>query len=83
MGRLTREERRRVFLAQEKARRAMLRSMARPESTPRAPRTQRRVLLWLVKTAMIATLLAAGWSAYRAVEFHAPESIVETLLPRR
>jgi hypothetical protein len=41
------------------------------------------VLIWLVKTAMIATLLAAGWSAYRAVEFHTPESIVETLLPRR
>jgi len=32
---------------------------------------------------MIATLLAAGWFAYRAAEFHAPESIVETLLPRR
>jgi len=66
MGRLTREERRRVFLAQEKARRAMQRSMA-----------------WFFRAAMIATLLAAGWSAYRAVEFHAPESIVETLLPRR
>ena len=83
MGRLTREERLRVFLAQEKARRAMLGSTPRPDSTPRAPHGQRRVLVWLVKTAMIATLLAAGWSAYRAVEFHAPGSIVETLLPRR
>lgn len=74
---------RRVFLAREKARRAMLRSIARPEDIPRASRAQGRVLLWLVKAAMIATLLAAGWSAYRAVEFHTPESIVETLLPWR
>jgi len=83
MGQLTREERRRVFLAQEKSRSAMLRTRARPERAPRAPRAERRVLVWLVKTAMLATLLAAGWSAYRAVEFHTPESIVETLLPRR
>ena len=47
MGRLTREERRRVFLAQEKARRAMQRSMVRPQSTPAEPRVQRWGLLWL------------------------------------
>jgi len=83
MGRLTREERRRVFLAQEKARRAMQRSMACPQSTPGEPRVQRWGLLWLFRAAMIATLLAAGCFAYHAAEFHAPESLVETLLPRR
>ncbi|PYN95840.1 MAG: hypothetical protein DMD89_18740, partial [Candidatus Rokuibacteriota bacterium] len=83
MGRLTREERRRVFLAQEKARRAMQKSMACPQSTPGEPRVQRWGLLWLFRAAMIATLLAAGCFAYHAAEFHAPESLVETLLPRR
>ena len=69
MGRLTREERRRVFLAQEKARRAMQRSMACPQSTPGEPRVQRWGLLWLFRAAMIATLLAAGCFAYHAAEF--------------
>jgi hypothetical protein len=81
MGRLTSEERRRMFLAQQQARREMLARMSAPivSAEPRAPR------YWLsraLKTAMIVALLGGGWFAYHAVEFHVPASVVETLLPR-
>ncbi len=82
MGHLTREERRRVFLVQEKARRTMLTSLASAQTTPRDPRAPRRWQPWLLRAAIIATLLTGGWFAYHAVEFHAPASIVEALLPR-
>jgi len=81
MGRLTSEERRRMFLAQQQARREMLARMSAPieSAEPRAPR------YWLsqaLKTEMIVALLGGGWFAYRAVEFHVPASIVEALMPR-
>jgi hypothetical protein len=83
MNRLTQEERRRVFLAQQKAREAML---ARPAagSAPRisAAHSDRAGLRRLLKTAMIVTLLGGGLLAYQALEFHLPASLVEALLPR-
>lgn len=82
MGQLTREERRRVFLLQEKSRSAMMSALTSAHATPRDARPSRPRRLWLVKTAMIATLLAGGWFAYQAVEFHAPASVMEALLPR-
>ena len=81
MGRLTSEERRRMFLAQQQARGEMLARMSAPvvSAEPRAPR------YWLsqvIKTAMLVALLGGGWFAYHAVEFHVPASIVEALMPR-
>ena len=81
MGRLTLEERRRMFLAQQQARGEMLVRMSAPiaSAEPRAPR------YWLsqvLKTAMLIALLGGGWFAYHAVQFHVPASVVETLLPR-
>ena len=81
MGRLTLEERRRMFLAQQQARGEMLARMSAPvvSAEPRAPR------YWLsqvIKTAMLVALLGGGWFAYHAVEFHVPASIVEALMPR-
>ena len=81
MGRLTPEERRRMFLAQQQARGEMLARMSAPvvSAEPRAPRYR---LSQVLKTAMLIALLGGGWFAYRAVEFHVPASVVETLLPR-
>ena len=80
MGRLTPEERRRVFVAQQ-ARRQML---TRLQSAPIAPecRGPRRAQGRLFKTAVIVTLLGGGWFAYHAVEFHVLASVVEALPPR-
>ena len=81
MGRLTSEERRRMFLAQQQVRREMLARMSTPivSAEPRAPRYR---LSQVLKTAMLIALLGGGWFAYRAVEFHMPASVVEALMPR-
>lgn len=83
MGRFTREERRRIFLAQERARQTMLAWM----STARAVDIDRdaggrRGLRRVVKTAMILTMFAGGLAAYQFIDFHSPTSLVEALLPR-
>jgi len=81
MGRLTPEERRRMFVAQQQARRQML---TRLQSAPIAAecRGPRRAQGRLFKTAVIVTLLGGGWFAYHAVEFHVLASVVEALPPR-
>ena len=81
MGRLTSEERRRMFLAQQQARREMLARMSAPIVSAE-PRTPRYWLSQVIKTAMLVALLGGGWFAYHAVEFHVPASIVEALMPR-
>jgi hypothetical protein len=83
MGRLTLEERRRVFLIQQQARCETLALMSTlpTAAAPSAP--PRYWLSHLVKTAMIVALLGGGWLAYHTVEFHSPASVVEALLPRR
>jgi hypothetical protein len=81
MGRLTPEERRRMFLAQQQVRREMLARMSAPIASAevRAPRYWRSQV---IKTAMIVALLGGGWFVYHAVEFHVPASVVEALMPR-
>jgi ferric-dicitrate binding protein FerR (iron transport regulator) len=77
---LTQEERRRMFVAQQAARRAMLDRLRQPahiESSAPAPSIRRR---WL-KTVAIAMLIGGGLLAYSVVQFHPPTSI-EALLPR-
>jgi len=77
---LTQEERRRMFVAQQAARQAMLDRLQRPasiESSGSTPSVRRR---WL-KTLAIAMLIGGGLLAYSVVQFHPPTSI-EALLPR-
>jgi hypothetical protein len=83
MGRLTTEERRRVFLAQEQARRAKLARLTAEAVMSCESSNPGRSLRLLLTTAVLATLLSGGWIALHAVEFHLPTSIVEALLPRR
>jgi len=82
MGQLTREERHRVFLVQRKARRAMLAPMTSDPTVAPERRPSQLRLPWVLKMAITATLLAGGWIAYHAVEFHAPGSLLETVWPR-
>jgi hypothetical protein len=86
MGRLTPEERRRVFHAQSKARGEMLnRVLTEPAVIVTVAQRFRRQRRLLFLSAIVATALGGGWLAYQAVEFefHPPTSIVEALLPRR
>jgi hypothetical protein len=81
MGRLTSEERRRIFLAKEQTSGEML---ARLRAVPiaageGASRPGRRRLL---TAALIVMLLGGGLAASQPVELHRPASIVETLMPR-
>ena len=69
MGRLTSEERRRVFLAQ-----------AVGIDHDGAGGLWRRRLL---KTMLILTLFTGGLAVYEFVEFHPPASLVEALLQRQ
>ena len=82
MGRLTLEERRRVFLIRPPAPHESLAPVSTPTATARPYAPPRHWLRQVAKTAMIAALLGGGWLAYHAVEFHAPASVVEALLPR-
>jgi hypothetical protein len=81
MGRLTPDERRRVYLARQQSSRETPARISTPIAA-RGPRAPRYRLNQVVKTAMIAALLGGGWFAYHAIEFHVPASIVEALLPR-
>ena len=82
MGRLTLEERRRVFLIQPPASRESLAPVSTPAAIAQPYAPPRQWLRQVAKTAMIVALLGGGWLAYHAVEFHEPASVVEALLPR-
>jgi len=81
VNRLTPEERRRVRIAQQRAQQSMLAQLdATPHVlTPDEPRGR----WWLIKVVAIAALLGGGLLASQALEFKAPASLVEALLPRR
>ncbi len=77
---LTQSERRRMYLAQQAARQAMLDRLQQPAlvgAPVSTPASRRR---WL-KTVAIATLIGGGLLAYSVAHFHPPTSI-EALLPR-
>ena len=84
MGRLTSEERRRVFLAQERNCQTMLARMSVAPAVDidhdGAGRLWRRRLL---KTMLIVTLFTGGLAVDEFVEFHPPASLVEALLQRQ
>jgi hypothetical protein len=81
MGRLTLEERRRVFVTQEQARHTRLTPLASASTTPHE-RSPRHSVIRLFKTTMIVTLLGCGWLAYQFLGLHLPASILEVVLPR-
>jgi hypothetical protein len=78
MNRLTPEERRRVRQVQQQAGQRMLAEAPAPVVSGTAGQRWRR----LMKAVAIAALIGGGFLASQAVEFHAPVSLVEALLPR-
>ena len=82
MGRLTPEERRRVFLIRQRANDEMLARLSAPIALadPRFASHRRGQIL---ATLMIVALLSGAWFAVHTVEFHLPASVVEALLPWR
>lgn len=81
MNRLTPEERRRVRVAQQRAQEGMLAQLNAP---PRVimPEEESRGHWWLIKALAIAALLVGALLAMQALEFRAPASLLEALLPR-
>lgn len=78
MNRLTPEERRRVRQVQQQAGQRMLaEAPARTVANTAGQRWRR-----LMKAVAIAALIGGGFLATQTLEFHAPDSLVEALLPR-
>jgi hypothetical protein len=82
MNRLTAEERRRVYLAHQRARNTMLARLQAGTFEALAPRPNERGLVWIAKAAMITALLGGALLAAQILEFHLPDSLVGALLPR-
>jgi hypothetical protein len=82
MNRLTPEERRRVYLARQRARDTMWSRLQAETVEALAAPADERGLAWLAKAAMIAALLGGGLLAMQMLEFHPPDSLVGALLPR-
>jgi hypothetical protein len=79
MKKLTAEERRRMFAAQQAARQAWdERLNAAPEAEKAPAGTRRRRAVGAV---LLATLIGTGLLAAQVVEFHVPTSL-EAFLPR-
>jgi hypothetical protein len=83
VGKLTSAERRQVFLARERARRAVFaRTSTGSQVDIDCPRAGHR-LRTLVMAATIVVLIVGGVVAHEFVEFHPPAPIlVEVLMPR-
>jgi hypothetical protein len=80
MNRLTPQERRRVCLAQRRAREVMLARLNAPATS--AAGADERGHRWLIASAMFAALLGGSVLASQTLEFHLPTGLVEALLPR-
>ena len=83
MSRYTSDERRQVFLAQQRAADAVIARMSAAPAAGTGHSGAGRRRQWLLMTAMILTLVTGGVVAYELVEFHPPTSLVEALMPRR
>jgi hypothetical protein len=79
---LTTSERRRIWLAQQRARETTLAQLPAPAGHSVADAPTPAAFARLVKAAMIALLLGCGLVATQALEFNPPASLVEALLPR-
>lgn len=84
MNRVPLDERRRLFLARQRADQTLRDQLLAPAPLhPLSPAesANRRARL-VVKAVTIAMLLGAGLVVLQAVTFNPPTSVVETLLPR-
>jgi hypothetical protein len=79
MNRLTREERRRVYLAHRRACDTMVARLQ--AGTVEAPPPDGRGLMWIAWAAMIAVLLGGGLLAAQTLELHSLDALVGALLP--
>jgi hypothetical protein len=82
MNRLTAEERRRIWLTQQRARETALARLEVAPTTGMSVPSDHAALRRLAKAAMIAALLTAGLLAAQALDFNPPATLVEALLPR-
>ena len=83
MSRVTSDERRQMFLAQQRARDAVLARMSAAPAAGTGHAGAGRRRQWLLRAAMMLTLATGGVVTYSVVEFHPPTSLVEALMPRR
>jgi hypothetical protein len=82
MGRLTSEERRRIFLLNERARlHVPAGSQVSTAAIDRGGERRRR-RQWLPGTVLSFALATGGLLFYAFVELHAPASLLEAFLPR-
>src|SRR5437667_12431870 len=77
---MTQNERRRMYLAQQAARQAMIDRLKQPVAVDTAVNASAVRRRWL-KTVAIATLIGSGPLAYSVVQLHPPTSI-EAFPPR-
>ncbi|MGH7324390.1 MAG: hypothetical protein ACREJ9_07060 [Candidatus Rokuibacteriota bacterium] len=82
MNRLTPQERRKVYEAQQRAREIMLARLNAPVTSPAGPVIDEIGRRRLLKAAVIAAVLGGGFLASTTLEFHLPASLIEALLPR-
>ncbi|MGH7325997.1 MAG: hypothetical protein ACREJ9_15330 [Candidatus Rokuibacteriota bacterium] len=82
MNRLTPEERRRVYLAQQRARASMLARLNAPLTVAAGSGADERGRRLLLTAMVIAAMLGGGFLASQTFEFHRPASLVEAFLPR-
>ena len=81
MTRVPLDERRRLFLARQRARQAALVQPAPAPPLSPPPPSRRRVRL-VVRAVVVGMLLGMGLLAFHSVTFDLPTSIVDALLPR-
>ena len=79
---LTADERRRMFEAQQKAREDMLARLNAPIHEMSVGVTPSLAIRRLIKPAMIVLLLGGSLLALQTLDFHLPHSLMEALLPR-
>ena len=82
MNRLTLEERRRVYLAQQRVREATLVRLRSDTGEVLAPGSDLRRLAWIAVAGTIAVLLGGGLLVAPTLEFDPLGSLVGILLPR-
>jgi hypothetical protein len=82
MNRLTPEERRKVSVAQQRARATMLARLNTPLAVASGSGVDERGRQLLFTAMVVGAMLAGSVLASQAVEFHLPASLIEALLPR-
>jgi hypothetical protein len=82
VGRLTFDERQRVFRARESAARETLVRLVTPGGPAAEIRAPARRLRQVAAVGMIGLVLGGAWLATQSVALHRPASLAEALWPR-